>query len=48
MTEGKASVKVLHTDDRWFGVTYADDKQYVTDALKELHEKKVYGDKLFD
>lgn len=48
VTEGKASVKVLHTDDRWFGVTYADDKQYVTDALKELHEKKVYGDKLFD
>ncbi|MCQ2401549.1 MAG: nucleotidyltransferase [Lachnospiraceae bacterium] len=48
VTEGKATVKVLHTDDKWFGVTYADDKPYVMAALKELHEKKVYGDKLFD
>lgn len=48
LEEGKANVRVLHTADKWFGVTYAEDKQYVMKALKELRDKGVYGEKLFD
>lgn len=47
VAEGLASVKVLHTDDKWFGVTYADDREYVMKALKELHDSRVYGETLF-
>ncbi|MDO4488971.1 MAG: sugar phosphate nucleotidyltransferase [Eubacteriales bacterium] len=45
--EGNATVKVLKTNDKWFGVTYAEDKEYVQAALKELTDKGVYKEKLF-
>ena len=45
--EGAASVKVLETHDKWFGVTYAEDKQTVVDAFKALHDAGVYPEKLF-
>ncbi len=44
---GKAGVKVLTTNDKWFGVTYAEDKQTVIDAFKALHDAGVYGEPLF-
>ena len=40
---GKATVRVLPTHDRWFGVTYAEDKQAVMDAFADLYEKGVYN-----
>lgn len=40
--EGKGTVRVLPTDDKWFGVTYAEDKDTVVNAFKELIEKGVY------
>ena len=43
---GKADVKILPTDDKWFGVTYAEDKQSVIDAFKDLVDKGVYPEKL--
>lgn len=36
VNEGKASVKVLPTDDRWFGVTYQQDKAAVSSAIAKL------------
>lgn len=33
---GTVSVKVLETKDRWFGVTYAEDKDSVADSFKQL------------
>jgi len=42
----KAAVKVLRTGEKWFGVTYAEDKEYVMKALKDLHDRGVYGDKI--
>lgn len=33
---GEASVQMLHSDDRWFGVTYKADKPTVVAALKDL------------
>lgn len=44
---GKASVKVLKDHDKWFGVTYAEDKELVTNSIKELVEAGVYPAKLF-
>ncbi len=45
--EGKAQVTVLDTNDKWFGVTYKEDKEYVVKSFKELVEKGIYPEKLF-
>ncbi len=45
--EGRAKVKMLETRDKWFGVTYQEDKQSVTDAIRALIEQGVYKEKLF-
>ena len=45
--EGNASVRVLETRDRWFGVTYAEDKEYVMNSLRALHDQGVYEEPLF-
>ena len=44
---GKVSVKVLPTHDRWFGVTYAEDKQVVIDSFAKLIADGVYRKDLF-
>ncbi len=41
------SVKVLKTNDKWFGVTYKEDKESVVENFKELLDKGVYNSKLF-
>jgi len=43
----QASVKVLFTPDKWFGVTYAEDKDAVIQAFENLIEAGVYGEKLW-
>ncbi|MDW7694924.1 sugar phosphate nucleotidyltransferase [Flammeovirgaceae bacterium SG7u.111] len=45
---GHASVKVLNTDAKWFGVTYKEDKQEAVDKIKALVEAKVYPEKLWE
>ena len=40
--EGKADVKVLDNSDKWYGVTYKEDKETVTAAFKELIANGVY------
>ena len=44
---GQASVKVLPTADKWFGVTYAADKDSVVEAFKNLVAQGVYGPELW-
>ncbi|MCQ2507668.1 MAG: nucleotidyltransferase [Dorea sp.] len=41
------TVKVLPTNDKWFGVTYAEDKPAVIASVKALIEKGVYSDNLY-
>lgn len=43
----EATVKVLGTDSKWFGVTYAADRQGVVDKFAELHKTGVYPEKMF-
>ena len=45
--EGKATVKVLRTDDKWYGVTYAADKPMVIAALQGLTAEGKYPDGLW-
>ena len=45
--EGKASVKVLASKDKWYGVTYKEDKPKVVAALQELKDKGEYPEKLW-
>ena len=47
LAEKKATVKVLHTPDKWFGVTYAADKPLVVDALKKMTQEGEYPDGLW-
>ena len=44
---GKATVKVLRTDDKWYGVTYAADKPMVIAALQGLTAEGKYPDGLW-
>lgn len=45
--EGKADVTVLTSKDRWFGVTYKEDKAAVVSAVRGLVDAGVYPEKLF-
>ena len=42
LKEGRANVKVLETQDRWFGVTYQEDKEDVQKAFAGLIKEGVY------
>ena len=42
LNENKATVKVLTTPDKWYGVTYAADKPVIVAALKKMTEQGMY------
>lgn len=42
LKEGRANVKVLETQDRWFGVTYQEDNEAVQEAFAGLIKEGVY------
>lgn len=42
--EGLADVKVLDNSDKWYGVTYKEDKETVVEAFKMLKSQGVYPD----
>ena len=46
--EKKARVSVLETSDKWFGVTYKEDKDLVVNALREKRAKADYPDNLWE
>lgn len=48
LQKGEVSVKVLDSNDKWFGVTYKEDKDFVVDSFKKLIQNGVYKEKLFD
>lgn len=48
LKEERANVKVLETQDRWFGVTYKEDKETVQEAFRELISDGVYVEKLWE
>lgn len=44
---GKATVEVLHSADKWFGVTYKEDKPFVMESIRNLKDAGVYPDVLW-
>ena len=46
LTEGRATMKVLTSPDKWYGVTYAADKPVVVEALKKMTQEGLYPEKL--
>ena len=40
--EGKADVRVLDNTDKWYGVTYKEDKETVVNAFRELKNSGIY------
>ncbi|MFG6331122.1 MAG: nucleotidyltransferase [Lachnospiraceae bacterium] len=46
--EKRANVTVLESGDKWFGVTYKEDKPAVIRSFRELIEVGVYKERLFD
>ncbi|MBO5351927.1 MAG: nucleotidyltransferase [Lachnospiraceae bacterium] len=47
LKENKAKCTVLTSNDRWFGVTYKEDKDLVVRSFRELYEKGLYPEQLF-
>ena len=47
LQKGKVSVKVLESHDKWFGVTYKEDKEIVAESFKQLIQNGVYKEALF-
>jgi len=47
INEGTATVKVLDTTSKWFGVTYAADRDGTVARIRQLVEQGVYPEKLF-
>ncbi len=48
LKDGIASVDVLTTPDKWYGVTYAEDKPQVTAGIQSLKDKGLYPEKLWN
>lgn len=47
LKEGKADVKVLKSEDKWYGVTYQEDKESVVHALASMRKSGLYPEKLW-
>lgn len=47
LQKGQVSVQVLETRDKWFGVTYREDKPAVVESFRKLIEAGVYNEELF-
>jgi len=46
IAEGTITLKVLESEDQWFGVTYKEDKQQAINSIHQLIEQKVYPENL--
>ena len=46
--EGKATVQVLRSTDKWYGVTYKEDKPVVVKAIADKTAAGLYPDNLWE
>ena len=47
LEQGRLTVKVLRTDDSWYGMTYKEDVPAVKESFRKMLEKGVYREELF-
>jgi len=43
---GEITIKILMSNERWFGVTYREDKPFVVDSINKMISKGVYPSKI--
>lgn len=48
LSEGKADVQVLTSRERWYGVTYKEDKPVIVAAVRRMKEQGLYPEKLWE
>ena len=44
---GSIKIKILMSNERWFGVTYREDKPFVVESINEMINKGVYPDRIY-
>ncbi len=47
LAENRASVSVLISQDKWYGVTYKEDKQVVVDAVQKMKNEGIYPENVW-
>ncbi len=47
LSSGKASVEVLESEDKWYGITYKEDKPAVTAAVQNMKDAGLYPEQLW-
>jgi len=47
VTNGDITIKILQSDERWFGVTYREDKPYVIESIRKMIRKGVYPARIY-
>lgn len=48
LSAGKASVAVLESEDKWYGITYKEDKPAVTAAIQNMKNSGLYPERLWN
>ena len=48
LADGKATVAVLSSADKWYGVTYKEDKPVVVAAIRSMKDNGIYPEKLWE
>jgi NDP-sugar pyrophosphorylase family protein len=44
---GEITIKILMSNERWFGVTYREDKPFVVDSINKMIRKGIYPSKIY-
>ena len=47
LQEKKATVEVMESEEKWYGVTYKEDKKSVMDAIAAMKEQGTYPENLW-
>ena len=48
LQNNRASMQVLHSGDKWYGVTYREDRESVVNALSEMKQQGIYPQDLWN
>lgn len=48
LEEGRASVAVLKSADKWYGITYKEDKPVIVEAIQRMKDEGIYPEHLWE
>jgi hypothetical protein len=44
---GEITIKILMSNERWFGVTYKEDKPFVVESINIMISRKIYPARIY-